>query len=931
MGAGAHLVRALQALLQGEADQVLDALRRVGRSIEDAPASERAELGLVRHLLATFAFAHTGERDRAVREAFKARTLLPPRAAPRLRHLLMRQGAIMLAAEDRLLEAERWVLELEQSMHPHTRESTGADAEPGDAKPEREPAPPDPDAVLLLARIMAARGDRGALDAVERPRAGSSRPDSSPGRELAIDPDEVGVRVGLVIGEPERTRDQALQWLQAAPSDPVRLRLWALAQARTWDGPVEPGQARGVIEALRTAERTAPRRLRPAFSQELACVALRADALEPAWLEPELALGRADDAAPELRLLWIRARLRAGEDVSAAFEAGPPVHLPATPDLQTPLGPDEVSPLRDPRRRGLQAQRSLTLAEYCLKTGRREQAETALVDALVEMPDLARAAQLLRSLSPQPTSTRLEATLASATELLAAVPASVLGVPLAQIPGALSGVIAARERLARPLTIAIMGEFSSGKSTFVNALLGEDVAPMGALPTTSTINVFRQGAAGRARVHYRDDHIATVERDQVRPFLHGLDATEASRIRYVEIERAGTRLGDAAVVDTPGLNALDAFHERVAREFIEEADAVVWIFSATRGGAASEASMLAELREGGRQVLGVLNKADTLEPAEQRELATYLQEQLGDVLVGVVPTSATRALQWRTSSARDGRDPFTDVDEALERSFLVRARELKRALTARRLREALALARADVEAAIEALEARADAPSRRDDPLVAAEALQSLAEQVHAALLDLDDLLVRECLALGVLSVERGGSLRPLDGQDAAYLDAVLEEAVLRVLAARVGQVPAELGPTLPSLVVAQFMPWARGYMAARTRSRLDFDLDGGADPAGPSLMAQLHRHARAHAGSGEAGLRAGFRDGLRRLADDFRRQLRALHRELEWTTFFARQRRSSAPRAQALRLRVAVLAGIDALGARARADRGDRQSDPAE
>ena len=54
---------------------------------------------------------------------------------------------------------------------------------------------------------------------------------------------------------------------------------------------------------------------------------------------------------------------------------------------------------------------------------------------------------------------------------------------------------------------------------------------------------------------------------------------------------------NASIVDTPGLNALDAFHEEVARGFIDEADAIVWVFSATRGGAASELGMLQELRE----------------------------------------------------------------------------------------------------------------------------------------------------------------------------------------------------------------------------------------------------------------------------------------------------------------------------------------------
>ena len=87
------------------------------------------------------------------------------------------------------------------------------------------------------------------------------------------------------------------------------------------------------------------------------------------------------------------------------------------------------------------------------------------------------------------------------------------------------------------MKVAIVGRRNVGKSTFVNALLGEPVAPMGVLPTTSTINVFRRGPTGGARVHYRDGRISTLAPDEGQKFLHALDDTEASRIRHVEIER----------------------------------------------------------------------------------------------------------------------------------------------------------------------------------------------------------------------------------------------------------------------------------------------------------------------------------------------------------------------------------------------------------
>ena len=58
----------------------------------------------------------------------------------------------------------------------------------------------------------------------------------------------------------------------------------------------------------------------------------------------------------------------------------------------------------------------------------------------------------------------------------------------------------AAEALDRPLLVAVMGEFNAGKSSFVNALCGADVAPTGVTPTTATVNVLRYGAEPAARV-----------------------------------------------------------------------------------------------------------------------------------------------------------------------------------------------------------------------------------------------------------------------------------------------------------------------------------------------------------------------------------------------------------------------------------------------
>lgn len=943
-----RLVEAVEALHAGKPNEALDLVRRAERSLGKLGTQDLLEARLLQHLIAAAAHRRLGAPDRSIREVRKAAAALPPAAGEGLRHLTLVLGVDQLLADGRIVEAERWIRTAHQRRISEARKQAArARGRSGEGEPEVpleedaatldeagtvQEAGPEVDERLtvleqaLLARVLASRGERVRAAALldELPNDLALRYAETGRDTMLLD---ARVRVAIAATDGTRARHEALHYLQHDAQDPERLRLWALAELRY--GSVASGSSgSAVVDSLLRALACAPAHARAAQAQELAHVALRyEDFSEPVHAAlAEVRREQKDLVGEELRLHRIRTALHRAlreargvygldAEIAKLFEGdGPPYRLRSAPELAEVLGPDELSPLRDPLRREslIAAQRELAIAERTMLDGpaHLDAVERALVAALIQDPELAIARRRLAELKRPAVGERLEDVLAAATELLAKLPDEILGLPLRDGPQLLEKVIAARERLARPLTIAIMGEFSAGKSTFVNALLGESVAPMGVLPTTNTINVFRRGTGRGARVHYRDGSISTVSAEQLDPYLRNLDDKEADRIRHLEIDRVGERMGDAAVVDTPGLNALDEYHEKVARAFIEEADAVVWIFSATQGGTATEAGILGELRDGGRKVLGILNKVDTLDSeAERDELANYLREQLGgpkgsatSVLVEVLPLSASAALAHRTRPGAEGgqdpsADPFAPVDDALERWFLQHARELKADLTRRRLREALGQAKHNLEGIVDALEARA-----AGEPLATALAhatamLGKLSEDLHAALLGLDELLAREALAIGL--VEAGeGIRRKLDEQDGDYLDATLEDAAMRLLQDELGRLTAE-HEVLANLLVERLVPWARGYLAGM---------------ANRGFARQLVNAQGRAATRGEQAFKDALRAGLRPLADDWRVATRELFRELERALARARQRSTSAPRAEALRLRTSVLVGIDGL-----------------
>ncbi len=371
------------------------------------------------------------------------------------------------------------------------------------------------------------------------------------------------------------------------------------------------------------------------------------------------------------------------------------------------------------------------------------------VDAHVALARLALPAEPARAADAAKAALRLDPHHARARQILTDAHAAGLGAPGAEIAelarfvervvasrrelGHLVGEVArAAARLDQPLLVTVMGEFSSGKSSFVNAFIGADVAPTGITPTTATINVVRYGRERGGRIRTADGATIELGWDAMLAHLRGLTPDAARGIDRVEILVPLPQLEKINIVDTPGLNSILPEHEATARGFIAKADAIVWVFTAAQGGKASEKKALRSIRDEGKRVLGVLNKADQLSASETDELVAFIGGELGELVEAIVPFSARRALEWKRAATAappaagggaaapgalsDGN--WAALDGALEARFFQQARQLKRDACARTLRHVIGEAQRTVDAArARAAEAAAAARAGRDELL----------------------------------------------------------------------------------------------------------------------------------------------------------------------------------------------------------------------
>jgi len=134
--------------------------------------------------------------------------------------------------------------------------------------------------------------------------------------------------------------------------------------------------------------------------------------------------------------------------------------------------------------------------------------------------------------------------------------------------------------------VVIAGEYNSGKTAFINALLGDSFLKTGITPTTDKITILKYGDSQQEKI---------------------IEPGKSS------IELPVSLLKDVRIVDTPGTNAILREHESLTTDFIPRSDIVIFITSVDRPFTESEREFLNKIIKWGKKIIFVINKIDIVE------------------------------------------------------------------------------------------------------------------------------------------------------------------------------------------------------------------------------------------------------------------------------------------------------------------------------
>ncbi len=154
--------------------------------------------------------------------------------------------------------------------------------------------------------------------------------------------------------------------------------------------------------------------------------------------------------------------------------------------------------------------------------------------------------------------------------------------------------------------LAIVGEFSQGKSTFLNALLGEELQPVRAIPCSGTLTVLKYGAEKRVICYYKDGTQAVIPFDQ---YQQQASIPEEAALGNLELELAESNIAEIVlehpglalcrhhveIVDSPGLNE-HPHRTAVTERLLQDTDAAIFLANAQRPMTKGERDLLQSLK-----------------------------------------------------------------------------------------------------------------------------------------------------------------------------------------------------------------------------------------------------------------------------------------------------------------------------------------------
>ena len=214
--------------------------------------------------------------------------------------------------------------------------------------------------------------------------------------------------------------------------------------------------------------------------------------------------------------------------------------------------------------------------------------------------------------------------------------------------------------------IAIMGEVKAGKSTFVNACVGKEVAYTDILEATAVVSEIT--CSKQEYVHVLDADGTIVKEMTTEELLawmeEKVDEDEYfSQFDKIQIGVENEFLKGLILVDTPGLLSITSRNHDVTNKYIAQTDYILRVINSRNLGSKAVNDYISKVRLSGKPMIGIVNKVDSKQ--ELLEIKSYIDQEYGNMFEEIFYVSAANAWDSQAGDEEDWAEK-TGFFEVLE-------------------------------------------------------------------------------------------------------------------------------------------------------------------------------------------------------------------------------------------------------------------------
>lgn len=193
--------------------------------------------------------------------------------------------------------------------------------------------------------------------------------------------------------------------------------------------------------------------------------------------------------------------------------------------------------------------------------------------------------------------------------------------------------------------LAVVGQFQRGKTSVLNALLRNEVLPVGTLPFTSVLTIVKYGDLQSAEVLFQSGERLPISVDELLEYVSEAgNPSNVKNVEHVEVSYPSELLrGGVTFTNCPGFGSPSDRNTQTAYEFLPCVDAAIFVTSPDPPLTSAEMEFLKRLAGSTKKIFLVMNKIDLLDASSLAALLEFTQEAVSRALGTPIPVYVVSA------------------------------------------------------------------------------------------------------------------------------------------------------------------------------------------------------------------------------------------------------------------------------------------------